>query len=70
MSRFALSRSKISAAENNAGRRIVVLAANLVVKHSAIHVNLPDILVRDLAHLEIDEKEALEDVIVVLRTDR
>ena len=43
---------------------VVVLAALEVVKQAHVHVHLADVLMRQLAGLEIDQDEALEQIVV------
>ena len=43
---------------------VVALGALEFIVHSAVHVHLADVLMCDFAGLEVDEDEALEDVVV------
>ena len=51
-------------AENDSHRWVVALTAPQVVVHANVHVHLSDVLVGELARLEIEEDEALEQVVV------
>lgn len=50
--------------EDDAQCGVVALGALEFIVHSAVHVHLSDILMCDFAGLEVDEDEALEDVVV------
>lgn len=51
-------------AQDDAERGIVVRATLQVVKHADIHVHLADVFVGEFFRLQINEDEALEQVVV------
>lgn len=51
-------------AEDDADCGIVVGSAFDVIEHADIHVHLADVLVAELVDLEVDQHEALEQVVV------
>ena len=51
-------------AQNQTHRGVFALTALEIIKHAPIHVHLPHILVCELAHLQIDQHKALEQVVV------
>ena len=57
-------------AEDDPDRRIVVWTALNVISHAHVHVHLTDVLMRQLARFEIEQDEALQQVIVENQIDK
>jgi len=56
-------------AQDDADGGVVIVAALEVVEHPDIHVDLADVLMAELAGLEVDDDEALEQVVVEHQVD-
>jgi len=56
-------------AEDEADGRVILRSAAKVIEHPHIHVELADVLMGELADLEVDQNEALEEVVVENEVD-
>jgi hypothetical protein len=55
--------------ENDAHRRIVVRRSFEIIHHADVHIHLSDVLVVQLTRLEIEQHEALEQIVVKNQVD-
>ena len=55
--------------ENDPERGIVTLASFQFIIHPNIHIHLPDILMRDLIRLKVDQNKTFKDIIVKDKVD-